>query len=132
MTFLRIERNPISADNGIYQIYTEVEMGHLLLKFRPKVDTSGVTRNALREMAQKLGVSETQAVHFALARMYFWLSSLDADNDAPDAVTPGITPDKMADIRKSLLKLLTQTGDEHESIIHPPVGGSVVVPLSNH
>ncbi len=41
----------------------------LLLKFRPTDSTLGVTRETVKTMAARLGVSETQVVHLALARL---------------------------------------------------------------
>jgi len=41
----------------------------LLLKFKPKDVRMGVTRGTLRAVADELGVSETSAIHMALAML---------------------------------------------------------------
>lgn len=41
----------------------------LLLQFRPADTMTGVTRETVKRLAVQLGFNETQAVHFALARL---------------------------------------------------------------
>ena len=42
----------------------------LLVQFRPRTTSTGVRRDALRELAQYLGTTETAAVHMALALVH--------------------------------------------------------------
>ena len=66
----------------------------LLLNF--KVDTlTTVSRATLRRIAKALGFSETQAVHFALARL-----REDALRGAADEAYPPLTKAQLAAIRK--------------------------------
>jgi hypothetical protein len=66
----------------------------LLLNF--KVDTlTTVSRATLRRMAKALGFSETQVVHFALARL-----REDALRGADDEGYPPLTAAQLAAIRK--------------------------------
>lgn len=65
----------------------------LLLNF--KVDTlTTVSRDTLRRIAKALGFSETQAVHFALARL-----REDALRDESDGAYPALTKAQLAAIR---------------------------------
>lgn len=66
----------------------------LLLNF--KVDTlTTVSRTTLRRIAKALGFSETQAVHFALARL-----REDALRGEADEAYPPLTKAQLAAIRK--------------------------------
>ncbi len=44
-------------------------MSNLLLTFKSKDSPYGVTRKTLKALAEKIGVSETMAVHLALAHL---------------------------------------------------------------
>ncbi len=66
----------------------------LLLNF--KSDTlTGVSRNTLRALAKKLGFSETQTIHFALARLNEDAQQADLEEDYMP-----LTKDDLAAIRK--------------------------------
>ena len=41
----------------------------LLLRFRPFDSMTGISRATVGKLAETLGVSETQAIHFALAKL---------------------------------------------------------------
>ena len=56
----------------------------LLLKFRETDTGMGVSRNTLKEISENLGVSETMAVHIALARLRRDLFDIQADGDEFD------------------------------------------------
>lgn len=46
-----------------------VSKDRLLLQFRAGNTMTGVTRDTLKQIADRLGFNETQVVHFALARL---------------------------------------------------------------
>ncbi|MHB1915153.1 MAG: hypothetical protein ACYCPX_06260 [Acidiferrobacteraceae bacterium] len=55
----------------------------LLIKFRDTDTPFGVRRETLKEIAEKLGVTETKAVHIAIGRLYASLTGGDGDFDFP-------------------------------------------------
>ncbi|MHB1956517.1 MAG: hypothetical protein ACYCOU_22530 [Sulfobacillus sp.] len=55
----------------------------LRIKFRDTDTPFGVRRETLKEIAEKLGVTETKAVHIAIGRLYASLTGGDGDFDFP-------------------------------------------------
>ena len=56
----------------------------LLLNFREKDSTLGISRAKLRKIAQRLGTTETGAVHIAIARLYINLFENAGNFDFPN------------------------------------------------
>lgn len=68
--------------------------GGILLRYRDKDTTYGVTRKTTTRLAQTLGLSETQVVHVALANLARQtLPRYEADNGP-------LTPEQLAAIDK--------------------------------
>ncbi|MHB1954583.1 MAG: hypothetical protein ACYCOU_12625 [Sulfobacillus sp.] len=59
----------------------------LLIKFRNTDTPFGVRRETLKEVAEKLGVTETKAVHIAIGRLYAQLFDGGGDFDFPSDET---------------------------------------------
>ena len=59
----------------------------LLVKFRDTDTPFGTRRETLKEIAEKLGVTETKAVHIAINRLYTSLFDEDGDFDCPSDET---------------------------------------------
>lgn len=55
----------------------------LLIKFRDKDTGLGVKRETVKKIADKLGISETSAIHMAIARFHNDLSHCAEDFDFP-------------------------------------------------
>ena len=51
-----------------YILHTRCIVSNLLLKFKSKDSTYGVTRETLKALAEEMDVSETQVVHLAISR----------------------------------------------------------------
>lgn len=63
-------------------LFPEFDMSSFLLAFRNQDSAQGITRGTLKALAEKLGVSETQAIHLALARLAATeLPAYEADNE---------------------------------------------------
>jgi hypothetical protein len=67
----------------------------LLFKFKPKDTSFGVTRQTLKALAQTLGVSETMAVHTALARFAREVLPAYEKDDGP------LTPAELASVQSA-------------------------------
>lgn len=59
----------------------------LRIKFRDTDTPFGVRRETLKEIAEKLGVTETKAIHIAINRLYTSLFDEDGDFDFPSDET---------------------------------------------
>ena len=55
----------------------------LLIQFRDTDRPFAIRRETLKEVAEKLGVTETKAVHIAIGRLYSQLFDGDGDFDFP-------------------------------------------------
>lgn len=81
----------------------------LLLKFRETDTLVGITRESLRELAAKLGFNETQAVHYALARLARDVLPSYAPDDGPlteqqlDTIRKAVPQGRATRVRSSLL-----------------------------
>lgn len=56
----------------------------LLLQFADEASATTATRDSLKSIADRLGVSETKAAHIAINRLYRDIIQGDADFDVPD------------------------------------------------
>jgi len=62
---------------------TTTRQRDLLLRFRPKEARHAVTRKTLRRISTRLGVSETEAVHYAVAALRDRLLPAYPQDDGP-------------------------------------------------
>ncbi len=85
---------------GIYSIYTNkgaqmtAVKDSLLLKFRTRDTSSGVTRGTVKALAKELDVTETQVVHLALSKFAAGVLPAYEPDDGP------LTSSQVAALRK--------------------------------
>ncbi len=75
-------------------------MTSLLLKFKLKDTSHGVTRDTLKALAEEMGINETTAVHIALSRLARDMLPAYEMDDAP------LKASEIAQIRRAAKPLL--------------------------
>ena len=75
-------------------------MSHVLIKFKSRDSRYGVTRETLKALAKKMGVSETMVVHLAISRFAKEVLPAYTMDDGP------LTTGDIARIRKAARPML--------------------------